>query len=464
MANVFTNIFSIKELRDRLIFTLLLLAVFRIGANIPVPGINTLALLKAVTDISGKQNFFEMINLFTGGALGQFAIFALGIMPYISSSIIMQLLKVVLPSLDKLSKEGSYGQKKIEMYTKYGTLVLCIIQAIGLLFLFEKQILSSHPNGVFIDELGTYINIIPNNEMTISFRLMFILTTTTGTMFLLWMGERITEKGISNGVSLLIFAGIVARLPVSIKNLVTGDKFAAEDSTNVIMLVVIFVIFAIIVGLVVAENMATRKIPVQYAKRVIGNRMYGAQSTHIPFKINPAGVMAIIFASSVILFPTQIIGFIGAGGQSTVLMTIANHLSPGKLTYVIFYMLLVIFFAYFYTIIIFNPVDIADRLKKEGGFIPGIRPGQHTSGYLSKVLNRITLPGSIFIGFVAVFPDIIMQFVPILQSERAFAYLMGGTSLLIMVGVGLEVSRQIESHLLTRHMDGFMKKTKLKGR
>ncbi|MDH4127701.1 MAG: preprotein translocase subunit SecY [Spirochaetota bacterium] len=450
MASVISNIFSIKELRNRLIYTIFILAVFRIGAHIPCPGINP-AGLKQVFGDSSQEGFLGLLNLFSGGALGQFSLFALGIMPYISSSIIMQLLKVVVPTLDKLYKEGSYGQKKIELYTKYGTVFLCIVQSIGLLVLFSNM--AETKGGVKLalgaDGIGSFVG-----GVSTVFGLTFILTLTTGSMFLLWLGERITEKGLGNGVSMLIFAGIIARLPQAILTLV------AKPDDNLISMVIILSVFAVVIGLVVAEQQATRKIPVQYAKRIIGNKMYGSQSTHIPFKINPSGVIPIIFASSVIIFPAQMLQLFG-GGKEGVLQDIANYFAPGEWAYVIFYMLLVIFFAYFYTAIYFNPVEIADRLKKEGGFIPGIRPGSHTSGYLAKVLNRITLPGSIFLGLVAVFPDLLWVFTKI---DKSFAYLMGGTSLLIMVSVGLETAKQIESHLLTRNMSGFMKKTKLKGR
>lgn len=452
MANVFSNIFSIKELRGRIIFTLLMLAVFRIGAQVPCPGINPEALFEVFGKTAANQGILALLNLFSGGALGQFSLFSLGIMPYISASIIMQLLKVVVPSLDRLSKEGSYGQKKIDMYTKYGTLVLCVVQSVGLLFLLKNQVLNQNTPAAE--------RVLGTTELEPFFIFTFVLTMTTGTMFLLWIGERITERGIGNGVSLLIFAGIVARLPLSVVQLYNSVQ---NQPGSVIMLVIILVIFGIIVGLVVAEQQAIRKIPVQYAKRVVGNRMYGAQATHIPFKINPSGVIPIIFASSVIIFPSQLLGLFGS--SSEILRTIANSLSPGKIPYVIIYMALVVFFAYFYTAIYFNPVEIADRLKKEGGFIPGIRPGSHTTEYLSKVLNRITLPGAIFLGLVAVFPDIIVRlFKGSIDIPREFAYLMGGTSLLIMVGVGLDTAKQIESHLLTRNMGGFLKKSKIKGR
>ncbi len=449
MASILTNIFTIKELRNRLFFTMFILAVFRIGAQIPCPGIDPVTLYKVFGKGAESGGFLAILNLFSGGALGQFALFSLGIMPYISSSIIMQLLKVVIPALDKLSKEGGYGQRKIELYTKYGTLVLCLVQSIGLIFLLQKQIIPKARDAHLI-VVGA------NNEISAGFIFTFVLTMTTGSMFLLWLGDRITERGIGNGVSMLIFAGIVARLPISIVQLITQATEA--QALNPISLIIVLFVFAVLMGLVVAEQQATRKIPVQYAKRVVGNRMYGAQSTHIPFKINPSGVIPIIFASSVIIFPSQLIGFFGSGSKT--LTQIANQLGPGQPVYVILYFLLVIFFAYFYTAIYFNPVEIADRLKKEGGFIPGIRPGTHTSGYLSKVLNRITLPGSIFLGFVAVFPDLINSQL----SLGSFAYLMGGTSLLIMVGVGLDTAKQIESHLLTRNLSGFMKKSKLKGR
>ena len=444
---VIRNIFYVKELRDRIIFTLFILAIFRIGAQVPCPGINPNALLEVFGETS-KRGFLALLNLFSGGSLSQFSLFSLGIMPYISASIIMQLLKLVIPYLDKVSKDGTYGQKKIELYTKYGTLILCIVQSIGLLFLLKNQVLDSNRPEAS--------QVLGPDGLDFFFIMTFILTMTTGTMFLLWLGERVTEKGLGNGVSLLIFAGIVARLPESIGQLYVNVQ---EQPGSIVMLMIILVIFGLIMGLVVAEQKAMRKIPVQYARRVIGNKIYGAQATHIPFKINPSGVIPIIFASSVIIFPSQLIGLFGA--SSDVLRSIADSLSPGHMIYVILYMLLVIFFAYFYTAIYFNPVEISSRLKKEGGFILGIRPGVHTSNYLSKVLNRITLPGSIFLGLVAVFPDLIMRFFSSVSIPASFAYLMGGTSLLIMVGVGLEMAKQVESHLLTRNLGGFLKKSRL---
>jgi len=449
--------FKIDELRARILFTFGILVLFRFGVQIPVPGIDAVALEMYQKSSQSSGGFLALFNLFSGGALMNLSIFALGIMPYISSSIIMQLLQVIVPHLQRLSKEGEYGRRKIQQYVRYGTILLCIVQGVGMLFFLQSTIANAYnmpEQYIVVQDAAGQVG-----QMSVWIAIVFVLATTTGTMLLLWMGEQITERGIGNGPSLLIFTGIIARLPQSVMVMVLIPNQGVDTLTFMIILVLFIAVFWVVTG----EQQATRRIPIQYAKRVVGNQMYGAQQSFIPFKMNPAGVIPIIFASSVIMFPSQLFFTIG-GGQEGILMTIANQLSPGYWPYELFYFLLVIFFAFFYTQIYFNPVDIAENMKKNGGFIPGIRPGAHTSEFLSKVLNRITLPGSIFLGFIAIFPDLVMAFFGLSGASGNFINLMGGTSLLIMVGVSLDTVKQIESHLLMRNYPGFLKKVRIKGR
>ncbi len=443
--SILKNILAIPELRKRLLFTIICLIIFRLGAQIPAPGINAQA-LEAL--LSGQQNqggILQFLDIFAGGALSKFAILALGIMPYISASIIMQLLQAIVPALERLAKEGDHGRKKIQMYTKYGTILLCVVQSIGLLILLGQT------HNDLLSQKGI---MLVNNIDSFSFKFTFVLTLSAGTMFLLWLGEQITDRGVGNGVSLLIFAGIAARIPKVIFDLTRWG-----DEINPIHLLLIAFIFVIIIGLVVTEQQATRKIPVQYAKRVVGNKMYGAKASFIPFKINPSGVIPIIFASSIIIIPTQILAFYGK--ENSFLQSLANALRPDSPLYIILYLIMVVLFAFFYTQVYFNPVEMADNMKKQGGFIPGIRPGANTSAFLSKVLNRITLPGALYLGFIAIIPQIILA---IFNVPTNLAYVMGGTSLLIMVGVALDTIKQIESHLLMRNYPGFLKKGKIKSR
>lgn len=443
MSNsIFKNIFIIPELRKRILFTIAMLFVFRLGTHIPIPGINLPQLTETV-GAGGKDGLLGFINLFTGGGLLKFSLFGLGIMPYITSSIIMQLLTVAIPHLERLSKEGDQGRKKIQQYTRYGTIVIAAAQGFGYYQLLIHQYVAKNP-------------LICDN--TTMFMVSFIFAITVGTMFLMWIGEQMTERGIGNGISLLIFAGIVARLPQAIYQTIT---MVSQGALNPVALIILFGILLLVVGFVVIEQTGTRKIPVQYAKRVVGRKVYGSQSTHIPFKINPSGVIPIIFASSVILFPAQIASFFK--GSSGLMNTISNWLNPQtSWFYYFFYTVLVVFFAYFYTAIQFNPNEIADNLKKHGGFIPGIRPGPNTATFLGRVLNRITLPGSIFLAGIALFPSLILL-VPMFRTvPQSLVYLMGGTSLLIIVSVALDLMKQIESHLLMRHYDGFFKKGKLR--
>ncbi len=435
-SNIVVNIFKIPELRRRVLFTLVMLIIIRIGAYIPVPGVDAVALERLFTQTGG--GLLGFLDLFAGGALRRFTLFALGIMPYISTSIILQLLTVVVPVLERLSKEGESGRKKIQQITRFGTVIISAIQAYALTIFMKSQ-----PDVIVNPSIGFTINAI--------------VAITAGTLFLMWVGEQITERGIGNGISLIIFIGIVARVPVAFKQVYDQLKIG---ELNPVVLIASFGIFVGIVMFVIIEQQGQRRIPIQHAKKVIGRKVYTAQATHLPLKINPSGVIPIIFASSVLLFPAQIAKSLGT--HAPFLERIATLLSPGNVLYLTLYALLIIFFTYFYTQIQLNPVDIADNLKKVGGYIPGIRPGANTSTYLQRVLNRIVLPGSIFLAIIALVPTIIQRW---LNLPSAMAYLMGGTSLLIMVGVDLDTMKQIESHLLMRHYDGFMKKGgKLRGR
>ncbi len=435
-GNIVLNIFRIPELRKRVFFTLAMLVIFRIGTYIPIPGINAVALERLFTQTGA--GLLGFLDLFAGGALRRFTLFALGIMPYISTSIILQLLTVVVPVLERLSKEGEVGRKKIQQITRFGTVVIASIQAYALTVFMRSQ-----PDVIVNPGVG--------------FSVTAIVAITSGTLFLMWIGEQITERGIGNGISILIFIGIVARIPVAFKQVYDQMKIG---ELNPIVLIASSGIFVAIVAFVILEQQGQRRIPIQHAKKVVGRKVYSAQATYLPLKINPSGVIPIIFASSVLLFPAQIAKTLGA--RAPLLDQLAVLLSPGNVLYLTLYALLIIFFTYFYTQIQLNPIDIADNLKKVGGYIPGIRPGANTSTYLQRVLNRIVLPGSIFLASIALIPTIIQRW---LNLPPEMAFLMGGTSLLIMVGVDLDTMKQIESHLLMRHYDGFMKKGgKLRGR
>jgi preprotein translocase subunit SecY len=428
----FQNIFKIPELKSRVFFTLALLAVYRIGAHIPTPGINGEALSEflAKSKAGALMGFFDM---FSGGALSRVTIFALGIMPYISASIILQLLTVVIPAIGKLAKEGEAGRKKIVRYTRYGTVIISAIQSFGIAAGLEGM-----QGGMFVQNPGW------------SFRLLTMITLTSGTAFIMWLGEQITERGIGNGISLIIFAGIVARFPNAVISTVSLVR-AGELPIFIIILIVAMMV-AVVGGIIYIER-GQRKIPVQYAKRVVGRKVYGGQSTHLPLKINTSGVIPPIFASSIIMFPATVAGFIAVPW----VQSFARQLSPGTVLYTTLYVSMIFFFAYFYTAIIFNPVDIADNLKKYGGYIPGIRPGQKTSEYIYRVLSRLTFVGGIYLAIVCIIPDI-------LYRKFHIPFYFGGTSLLIAVGVALDTVSQIESHLITRSYEGFLKKSRLKGR
>ena len=425
------NIFKVEELKSRILFTLALLTVYRIGCHIPTPGINGEELSKFLTQNAGA--FMGFFDMFSGGALSRVTIFALGIMPYISASIIMQLLTVVIPSIGKLAKEGEAGRKKIVKYTRYGTVLISAIQSFGIAAGLEKM-----QNGLFVQNPG------------IAFKLITMITLTSGTAFIMWLGEQITERGIGNGISLIIFAGIVARFPNAI---ISTIRLIQAGELNLFFVVFLVAMMVAVVAAIILLERGQRKIPVQYAKRVVGRKVYGGQSTHLPLKVNTAGVIPPIFASSIIMFPATVAGFI----EVPWVQTIAKQLSPGTVVYTLLYVGMIFFFAYFYTAIVFNPVDIADNLKKYGGFIPGIRPGQKTSEYLYRVLSRLTFVGAIYLATVCVIPEVLI-------TKFNVPFYFGGTSLLIAVGVALDTVSQIESHLVTRSYEGFLKKGRLRGR
>ncbi len=427
----FQNIFKVEELKSRIFFTLALLVIYRVGCHIPTPGINGDALSKFLTQQGGAvMNFFDM---FSGGALSKVTIFALGIMPYISASIILQLLTVVIPAIGKMAKEGEEGRKKITKYTRYGTVVIAAIQSFGIAVGLESM-----SGGQFVQNPGW------------AFRLVTMITLTSGTAFIMWLGEQITERGIGNGISLIIFAGIVARFPNAIVSTVRLVKAGELSLFFVIFLILMMVA---VVGAIIYLERGQRKIPVQYAKRVVGRKVYGGQSTHLPLKINTAGVIPPIFASSIIMFPATVAGFIPVPW----VQSFAKQLAPGTVLYTLLYVSMIFFFAYFYTAIVFNPVDIADNLKKYGGYVPGIRPGQKTSEYLYRVLSRLTFVGAIYLAIICVIPEILIR-------RFGVPFYFGGTSLLIAVGVGLDTISQVESHLVTRSYEGFLKKGKIRGR
>ncbi|MYC28047.1 MAG: preprotein translocase subunit SecY [Nitrospira sp. SB0662_bin_26] len=427
----FQNILKIPELRSRVLFTLAMLAVYRIGAHIPTPGINNDELAQFLLDQGGALLGF--LDIFSGGSLSRLTIFALGIMPYISASIILQLLTVVIPHLSKLAKEGERGRKTIIQYTRYGTIGIALIQGFGIALGLEGM------NG------GQYVL-----EPGWPFRFMTVITLTAGTAFLMWLGEQITERGVGNGISLIIFAGIVARLPSAVAQ--TFEMYRVGELSLLFLILLVVSMLAVITAIVFLES-GRRRVPVQYAKRVVGRRVYGGQSTHIPLKINTAGVIPPIFASSIIAFPATITSFI----QVPWVQVLGAHLAPGSVVYTLMYVGLIIFFCFFYTAVVLNPVDMSDNMKKYGGFIPGIRPGQRTADYIYRVLTRITFAGSIYLAIVCVIPELLIY-------KLNVPFYFGGTSLLIVVGVGLDTAQQIESHMLMRNYEGFLAKGRLKGR
>jgi preprotein translocase subunit SecY len=431
MIGGFQNIPKIPELKKRILFTLFMLAVYRLGCHIPTPGIDGSALAAFFNERQGT--LFGLVDMFSGGALKQMSVMALGIMPYISASIILELLTVVMPYLEKLKKEGEQGRQKIIQYTRYGTVILSMIQGFGIAVGLERM---SGPGGAMVVPVGGW-----------GFRFLAVITLTAGTAFLMWLGEQITERGIGNGISLIIFAGIVARFPLGLGS--TLRLMSTGELSPFFMAVVVAFMIAII-GIIVFVERAQRRITVQYAKRVVGRRMYGGQSTHLPLKINTSGVIPPIFASSIIMFPATIASFLNVK-QFPWLQTAVTLLSPGNVVYNLIYVVFIVFFCYFYTAVHFNPVDVADNMKKYGGFIPGIRPGKNTAEYIDRVLTRITFAGAIYVSAICVLPQILIY-------QLNIPFYFGGTGLLIVVGVALDTSNQIESHMLTRHYEGFLKK------
>jgi len=459
MENALKNLFSITDLRNRVLFTLALLGVYRAGSTIPMPGVNSQA-LKVLAD-QAANSMFGLYNMFTGNNLSRMTIFALGVMPYISSSIILQLLTVVWPYLERISKEGELGRRKITQYTRYLTLVLAVVQSLGIAVWLERSA-----------DIGG-LPLIYNPGW--GFRFMCILTLTTGTMFIMWLGEQITERGIGNGMSLLIFSGIVAGFPAAVLN--TLDQMQTGQISLLRIIFLLAVMVAVIAAIIFVER-GHRRIAVQYAKRVVGRRQYGGSSTHIPLKVNTGGVIPVIFSSSLLAFPATLTEVFSTG---TWARSALDQLAYGMPLYNLLYVIGIVFFAYFYTAIIFNPDDVAENMRKYGGFIPGIRPGKRTAEYIDTILGRITLVGALYLAAVALLPNFLIsgfRVAPIpFVGEQLDAFLpqwftqglgvtffFGGTSLLIVVGVAMDTVQQIESQLIMRHYDGFMKKTRIRGR
>jgi preprotein translocase subunit SecY len=426
----FSNITRIPELKRRILFTAAMLAVFRIGVHIPTPGVDSEVLATFFNQgATGGGTLLNLFDMFAGGALRQFSVFSLGIMPYISASIILELLTVVVPHLERLKKEGEQGRKKITQYTRYGTVVLSAIQGFGIAVGLEGM---SAGGAMVVIDPGWY------------FRIMTVITLTAGTAFIMWLGEQINERGIGNGISLIIFAGIVAGLPTAI---IQTFGLVSSQAMDVFLVVLLIPFMVATVGVIVFCERGQRRIPVQYAKRVVGRRVMGGQSTHLPLKINMSGVIPPIFASSIIMFPATIAQFIKVPAFEWV----SNQLMPGSWLYNLMYVGFIFFFCYFYTAVTFNPVDVADNMKKYGGFIPGIRPGKRTADYIDRVLTRITFGGAVYISLVCILPTFLI-------TKFNVPFYFGGTALLIVVGVAIDTVGQIEAHLLTRHYEGFMKK------
>jgi preprotein translocase subunit SecY len=459
IVDSFRNVFAIPDLRKRLLFTFALLAVYRIGCHIPTPGVDPQALLEFFRSQEGT--IFGFVNTFTGGSLQRVAVFALGIMPYITASIILQLLTVVWPYLEKLSKEGELGRRKITQYTRYGTVVISVVQSTGIAFWLQNQ---QAPGGA---------PLVPQSGFL--FILLTILTLTTGCAFVMWLGEQISERGIGNGISLIIFAGIVVGLIPAIL-----DTFGRvrRGELNIVGMVVLIAFMLLVVAFIVYMERAQRRIPVQYAKRVVGRRIYGGQSTYLPLRVNTGGVIPVIFASSVVMLPATIGGFFQDNQWVT---RIAEALGYGQPIYYLLYVGAIIFFSYFYVSIIFNPADLAENMRKYGGFIPGIRPGKRTAEYIDRILTRITLVGAVYLAAVSVLPDLLLaginvgglpwigpqldQALPSFITEgMGIQFYFGGTSLLIVVGVAMDFVQQVESQLVMRNYEGFMKRGRVRGR
>jgi preprotein translocase subunit SecY len=454
------NLFAIPDLRNRVLFTLGMLAVYRIGAFIPTPGVNPAALAEMARQL--QNTMFGLYDMFTGGQLSQITIFALGVMPYISSSIILQLLTVVWPYLERLSKEGELGRRKITQYTRYLTLVLAVVQSLGIAIWLERN-----------TEIAGGLPLVYDPGW--GFRFVCVLTLTTGTMFIMWLGEQITERGIGNGMSLIIFAGIVVNFPRSV--LQTFELMETGQITLLRMIILAVLMVGVVAAIIYVER-GHRRITVQYAKRVVGRRQYGGTSTHIPLKVNTGGVIPVIFASSILAFPATLAPMFGAGGWGD---AIARQLNFNMPLYNLLYVALILFFAYFYTAIIFNPDDVAENMRKYGGFIPGIRPGKRTAEHIDTILARITLVGAIYLALVALLPNFLIggfnvEPIPVIGETLdanlpqwftqglGVPFFFGGTSLLIVVGVAMDTVNQVESQLIMRNYDGFMKKTRIRGR
>lgn len=434
MLDALKNIFKIPELKKRVFFSLGMLAVYRIGCHIPTPGIDRIALATFFKQAQGT--LLGLFDMFSGGALERLTVFALGIMPYISASIIFQLLTVVVPGIEKLSKDGESGRKKIIQYTRYATVLLSIVQGLGIAIGLESM---RGPAGELV---------VPSPGW--SFRLMTVLTLTAGTAFIMWLGEQMSEKGIGNGISLIIFAGIIVRMPTAIGNSI---KLLNAGQLSLFVLFFVIAVMFIAIACIVFVERGQRRLPIHYAKRVVGLKTYNAQSSHLPLKVNMAGVIPPIFASSIIMFPATIANFINIPW----VQKISKSLMPGNIVYDIFFVAFIIFFCYFYTAVTFNPVDVAENIKKHGGYIPGIRPGKETSDFMDSVLVRLTFAGAIYISLVCVLPSILI-------GKFNLPFYFGGTSLLIAIGVGMDTVAQIESHLITKNYEGFLKGVRIRGR
>jgi preprotein translocase subunit SecY len=459
MDNSLKNIFAVSDLRNRVLFTLGMLGVYRVGHRVTVPGVNIAAIEELARSM--QNSMFGMYDMFSGQNLSRMTVFALGIMPYISASIILQLLTVVWPYLEKLSKEGELGRRKITQYTRYGTIFLSVVQSFGIAIFLERQ---TNVTG------GLPLVYHPG----MAFRLMTVLTLTTGTCFVMWLGEQITERGVGNGMSLIIYAGIVVGLPQAV--LQTVDQIRTGQLGLLSMIVLLAVMALVVAGIIFVER-GHRRVTVQYAKRVVGRRMYGGSSTHIPLKVNTGGVIPVIFASSILAFPATIAGmFKGPWVES-----VTTQLGLGMPLYNLLFIVGIVFFTYFYTAIIFNPDDVAENMRKYGGFVPGIRPGKRTAEYIDTILSRITLAGAFYLAVIAIVPTFLIsgfRVAPIpfigdwldanlpkfITEGMGVPFYFGGTSLLIVVGVAMDTVQQVESQLIMRHYDGFMKKTKLRGR
>jgi preprotein translocase subunit SecY len=427
------NIFAIPELRRKIFFTLGILIIVRLGAQVPIPGINPEALRQTMESLN--DTFFGLFNMFTGGAFGQAAVFGLGIMPYISVSIVIQILQTTLPYFQRLAQEGESGRAKINQITRYGTVILALVQSIGIAFLLESYGIVLNPG--------------------FAFRFTAVVSITTGTMLLLWLGEKITEHGIGNGISLVIMVGILAAFP----NVVLSEiSYFQQGVRGILSELSLAILFFFLVMLIILIQQGLRKVPVQYARRIVGRKVYGGQSTYLPLKINTAGVIPIIFAQSILLIPGTIATFMGQDATQSNFMSwfAMDHWFSNFL-----FALLIVFFTYFYTALQFDPNQVATTLKQQGGFIPGVKPGKKTAEFIENILTKVTLPGACFLGFIALMPYFLQQFAGL---DYAYASFFGGTSLLIIVGVGLDTLNQVETHLLSRHYDGFLSKGKVRGR